>query len=122
MICNELRDEASSGHRQNTLYLQIYSIKNMTVTIETSGIQEVEQLLVLLKTFDIKNIKIQSSPSTPQASITRGDKNIDPKQLFGIWKDNPRTIEQIRSTNPALHMEHQDLREGRSHAAKGIVI
>ncbi len=74
---------------------------NMTVTIETSGIQEVEQLLVLLKTLDIKNIKIQSSPSTPQASITRGDKNIDPKQLFGIWKDNPRTIEQIRSNGGA---------------------
>jgi hypothetical protein len=61
----------------------------MTITIETSGIQEVEQLLVLLKTLDIKNIKIQSSPSIPQASITRGNKTIDPKQLFGIWKDKP---------------------------------
>ena len=70
----------------------------MTVTIETSGIQEVEQLLVLLKTLNIKNIKIQSSPSMPQPNITRGDKKIDPKQLFGIWKDNPRNIEQIRST------------------------
>jgi len=69
----------------------------MTVTIETSGIQEVEQLLVLLKTLNIKNIKIQSLPSIPQPNITRGDKTIDPKQLFGIWKDNPRTIEQIRS-------------------------
>jgi hypothetical protein len=70
----------------------------MTVTIETSGIQEVEQLLVLLKTLNIKNIKIQSSPSVLQATITPGDKKIDPKQLFGIWKENPRTIEQIRST------------------------
>ena len=70
----------------------------MTVTIETSGIQEVEQLLILLKTLNIKNIKIQSSPSIPQPNITRGDKKIDAKQLFGIWKDNPRTIEQIRST------------------------
>jgi hypothetical protein len=70
----------------------------MTVTIETSGIQEVEQLLVLLKTLNIKNIKIQSSPSVLQPSITPGDKKIDPKQLFGIWKDNPRTMEQIRST------------------------
>jgi len=69
----------------------------MTVTIETSGIQEVEQLLILLKSLDIKNIKIQSSPAVFQSKITRGDKKIDPKPLFGIWKDNPRTIEQIRS-------------------------
>jgi hypothetical protein len=69
----------------------------MTITIETSGIQEVEQLLVLLKTLNIKNIKIQSSPSIPQPNITQGDKKIDPKQLFGIWKNNPRTVEQIRS-------------------------
>jgi len=77
--------------------LQI-NAKLMTITIETSGIQEVEQLLILLKTLNIKNIKIQSSPAVPQPSITRGDKKIDPTQLFGIWKDNPRTIEQIRST------------------------
>lgn len=70
----------------------------MTVTIETSGIQEVEQLLVLLKTLNIKNIKIQSSASALKPSITPGNKKIDPRQLFGIWKNNPRTIEQIRST------------------------
>ncbi|MEI6408214.1 MAG: hypothetical protein WCR52_02430 [Bacteroidota bacterium] len=70
----------------------------MTVTIETSGIQEVEQLLILLKTLNIKNIKIQSLPSVHQPSITLGDKKTDPKQLFGIWKDNPRSIEQIRSS------------------------
>ena len=28
--------------------------------------------------------------------ITKGDKSIDPTALFGIWKDNPRTLEQIR--------------------------
>ena len=70
----------------------------MTVTIETSEIQEVEQLLRLLKTLNIKNIKIQPSPSVLQPSITLGNKKLDPKQLFGIWKDNPRTIEQVRST------------------------
>ena len=70
----------------------------MTVTIETSGIQEVEQLLTLLKTLNIKNINIHASSSAPQLRIMRGDKKIDPKRLFGIWKNNPRTIEQIRST------------------------
>ncbi len=28
--------------------------------------------------------------------ITKGDKTIDPTSLFGIWKDNPRTLEEIR--------------------------
>lgn len=70
----------------------------MTVTIETSGIQEVEQLLQVLKSLNIKSIKVQPSQVTLAPSITRGDKRLDPKELFGIWKDNPRTIEQIRST------------------------
>jgi hypothetical protein len=70
----------------------------MTITIEVSGIQEIEQLLQVLKSLNIKTIKLQSSPIPPRPSITRGDKALDPKQLFGIWKHNPRTIEQIRST------------------------
>lgn len=70
----------------------------MTLTIETSEIQEVEQLLHLLKTLNLKNVKIQSSAATLRPAITRGDKTIDPKQLFGIWKDAPRTLDQIRST------------------------
>jgi hypothetical protein len=70
----------------------------MTVTIETSGIQEIEQLLQVLKSLNIKTIKVQTSPVILTPSITRGDKKLDPTLLFGIWKDNPRTIEQIRST------------------------
>jgi len=69
----------------------------MTVTIETSGIQEIEQLLQVLKSLNIKTIKIQASPVFLTPNITRGDKRLDPKELFGIWKDNPRTIDQIRS-------------------------
>lgn len=69
----------------------------MTITIETSGIKEVEQLLKLLKALNIKNIKVQTSSASPSPVITKGDKKLDPKALFGIWKDNPRTIEQIRS-------------------------
>jgi hypothetical protein len=70
----------------------------MIVTIETSGIQEVEQLLQVLKSLNIKAVKVEASPSTTPLTITKGDKKLDPKQLFGIWKDNPRTIDQIRST------------------------
>jgi hypothetical protein len=70
----------------------------MIVTIETSKIQEIEQILSLLKSLNIKAVKIESSTSSLQPKITRGDKSIDPKQLFGIWKDHPRTIETIRTS------------------------
>lgn len=70
----------------------------MTITIETSGIQEVEQLLKMLKSLNIKNVSIKEASEKRQAVITKGDKKLDPKELFGIWKDNPRSIEQVRST------------------------
>ncbi len=69
----------------------------MIITIETSGIQEVEQLLQVLKSLNIKAVKVEASSPATQPTITKGDKKLDPKQLFGIWKDNPRSIEQIRS-------------------------
>ena len=54
----------------------------MTVTIETSGIQEIEQLLQMLKSLNIKTIKVQATPVILTPSITRGDKRLDPKELF----------------------------------------
>ncbi len=70
----------------------------MTVTIETSDFQETEQLLLLLKTLDIKNIRLRSSLQEIRPTITLGDKTIDPQALFGIWKNKPRTPENIRLT------------------------
>ena len=69
----------------------------MIVTIQTSGIQEVEQILQVLKSLNIKAVKVEGSPSYSHPTILKGDKKLDPKQLFGIWKNNPRTIEHIRS-------------------------
>jgi hypothetical protein len=69
----------------------------MTIIIETSGIQEVEQLLKVLKSLDIKNISIKDLPVKRQPIITKGNKKLNPKELFGIWQAKPRTIEQIRS-------------------------
>lgn len=70
----------------------------MTITIETSNIQEVEQVLNLLKSIGIKSVKVHDSFEEPTPTITKGDKNIDPEELFGIWATHPRTIEEIRST------------------------
>ena len=70
----------------------------MTVTIETLDFQETEQLLLLLKSLNINNVRVNSSEKEIKSSITRGDKTINPQALFGIWKNKPRTIEDIRST------------------------
>ena len=66
----------------------------MTITIQTSTPQETKQLLQALEKLNIKNITIKNGSPT----ITKGDKQIDPRALFGIWKNNPRTLEQVRST------------------------
>lgn len=69
----------------------------MTITIETSGIQEIEQLLQVLKSLDIKNVNIKEASPKRQPVITKGNKKLDPRALFGIWQSNPRTLEQVRS-------------------------
>jgi hypothetical protein len=70
----------------------------MTITIETSGTQEIEQLLQVLKSLNIKSISIKEVPQKREPSITKGDKEINPRELFGIWQGSPRTLEQVRSS------------------------
>lgn len=69
----------------------------MTITIETSDIQELERLLQVFKSMGIKNITIKEAPLKRPPVITKGDKTQDPRGLFGIWQGNPRTLEQVRS-------------------------
>lgn len=69
----------------------------MTITIETSGTQEIGQLLQLLKSLNVKNINIKEVSQKRQPVITKGDKKLNPRELFGIWQGNPRTLEQVRS-------------------------
>lgn len=60
----------------------------MIITIETSGIQEVEQLLQVLKSLNIKNVSINGIPLKQQPVITQGNKRLDTRALFGIWQGN----------------------------------
>ena len=38
----------------------------------------------------------QSNAQVQAPTILKGNKNIDPTALFGIWRNSPRTIEEIR--------------------------
>jgi hypothetical protein len=71
----------------------------MRVTIEAADIQEVEKILILLKSLNIKNIEVIPGPSSQGPFITKGDKKVDPRLLFGIWKDAPRSLESIRAAD-----------------------
>jgi hypothetical protein len=71
----------------------------MKITIEVEELAEAEQLMEWLhhKNFirpEDNSVSISVSGYKP--TITKGDKSIDPKALEGIWKDNPRTLEEIR--------------------------
>ena len=68
----------------------------MTITIEVADANEAGQVLKLLKSLDINAVHIQEAGSRREPTITPIDYSIDPRALFGIWKDQPRTIEQVR--------------------------
>ena len=67
----------------------------MRVTIEIDSKSELEKLSALFKTFKINTVKVISS-DVNAIPVIKGDKKIDPKALFNIWADKPRSIENIR--------------------------
>lgn len=44
----------------------------------------------------LENIKIVSPENNHKPKISTGNKSLNPKELFGIWKDIPRNLEDIR--------------------------
>lgn len=70
---------------------------NMRITIGLPNHQDFEKLLALLKGLGIKNMEVVPGPSGGQPTITRGDKSMDPSALFGIWKDDPRDLDNLQT-------------------------
>ncbi|RNL50226.1 hypothetical protein [Pedobacter jejuensis] len=69
----------------------------MKVTLEITDFEEMEKFLSLFRTMKLENIKIISSKEDFEPEIVKGNKSLNPKELFGIWKDTPRNIEDIRA-------------------------
>jgi hypothetical protein len=44
----------------------------------------------------LKNIKNFLPDTDLKSNISKGNKSLNPKELFGIWKNSPRNIEGIR--------------------------
>jgi hypothetical protein len=68
----------------------------MKVTIEVQHPDELSDLITWLETRPFSSQINVINHSTEPAPIQSGDPQIDPTGLFGIWKDNPRTLAQIR--------------------------
>lgn len=47
----------------------------------------------------LEKIQITKPETTDLPTVQKGDKSIDPTALFGLWKDNPRTLEAIREAS-----------------------
>ena len=62
--------------------------------IEPTNTAELERLITMLHSMEIGNFKITN---IPHPSITKGDKSLDPTELFGIWKDAPRQLADMRT-------------------------
>jgi len=69
----------------------------MRVTLEISDFDKMKKLLSLFQSMKLENIKIISPQSDAKPNIRKGNKSINPKELFGIWKERPRNIEDIRA-------------------------
>jgi hypothetical protein len=76
----------------------------MKLTIEVSTQSELEKIVLFFQTLKMDSVRIISDSLVQKpkktrkkgANITKGDKSIDPTELFGMWADNPRSIEDIR--------------------------
>lgn len=74
----------------------------MRLTIEVGNTAELEKVFKALKSMNIESVQVVPTEKAANGRksapvIIKGDKQIDPKALFGIWKDNPRTLEQLRA-------------------------
>lgn len=67
----------------------------MRITIEVDSKREMDKLSAFLKTFNVNTVKVLTTDERA-ANIKKGNKKIDPKDLFGIWADEPRSIDDIR--------------------------
>lgn len=70
----------------------------MRLTIELNNLNDLEKVMQMLKSLQIQEVNVFSTNSSNESpNIRLGDKSIDPKALFGIWEDAPRSLTEIRS-------------------------
>lgn len=71
----------------------------MKVTVEITNFEELEKLLLFFKSIQLDKVEVNyKNNGSLDDVLEKGDKTQDPTALFGIWKDNPRSLEEIRKS------------------------
>ncbi len=71
----------------------------MKITIELDSFREIKQIITILKEIGIESFNVIGNKEIEDKevdSVTKGDKDIDPSELFGIWKSDPKSLGSIR--------------------------
>lgn len=68
----------------------------MRVTVEIANDIEMKKLIAFFKTMQLDSIQIVTEHTAHLPIIQKGNKRLNPKELFGIWQEEPRDIEVIR--------------------------
>lgn len=68
----------------------------MNVTFEVNSQAELDKLFLLFKSLKFENVKVISSETKTNTLITKGDKSLNPRDLFGIWESDKRSL--VRKT------------------------
>ena len=68
----------------------------MKFTIETVNKAEIELILRFFKKLNLEEVKISKTDQI-DLPVVEGDKSENPKELFGIWKNNPRSLNEVRN-------------------------
>lgn len=77
----------------------------MKITLEITNFEELEKVLLFFKSIQLEKVEVNytnqqsTKHSIDDNDLEKGDKTQDPTALFGIWKDNPRNLEEIRKQN-----------------------
>jgi hypothetical protein len=84
--------------------LSLSKIIEMKLTIEVSSQSELEKIILFFQTLKLDSVRIISDSLTPkpkktikkEIKVIKGDKSIDPTELFGMWADDKRPLEEMR--------------------------
>ncbi|MDZ7936079.1 MAG: hypothetical protein U5M51_14150 [Emticicia sp.] len=69
----------------------------MKVTLEITNLGEIEKLFSFFQTVKLDGVQVSSEDFKRKPKIKKGNKSLNPKELFGIWQESPKNIEDIRA-------------------------
>ena len=68
----------------------------MKITVEISNVTEIERFFSLVKMLQLDNIQVVTASRKEFPTIQKGNKNLNPRALFGIWENDSRNVDGIR--------------------------